>query len=128
MRKFYCMTKDTEWQKRYDIVQYSRLTHLAQEYVPITGKIVKELCRSHLPSIFPWSKLKQERRKMLKASQEEKEKHSKRRKRSSSPEPVVMEVIEPTESPQLQISLKSQHRQIFSAKKTRTKNSKRKAI
>ena len=96
-------------------MQHSRLTQQAQEYVPITGKIVKELCtRSHLPSIFPWSKLKQERRKMLKASREEIEKHSKKRKRSSSPEPVVMEIIEPTETPQLQILLKSQRRQIFS--------------
>ena len=33
---------------------------------------------------------------MLKASQEEIEKHSKKRKRWSSPEPVVVEVIEPT--------------------------------
>ena len=115
MFKFYCIPKDTELQKRYDIMQHSRLTQQAQEYVLITGKIVKELCtRSHLPSIFPWSKLKQERRKMLKASREEIEKHSKKRKRSSSPEPVVMEIIEPTETPQLQILLKSQRRQIFS--------------
>jgi len=71
-------------------MQHSRLTQQAQEYVPITGKIVKELCRSHLSSIFPWSKLKQERKKMLKASQEEIEKHSKKRKRSSSPEPVFV--------------------------------------
>lgn len=68
---------------------------------------------------------------MLKASQEEIEKHSKKRKRWSSPEPVVVEVIEPTETPQLQISLKSQRRQIFSdsvCEKTRAKNTKRKAI
>ena len=51
---------------------------------------------------------------MLKASREEIEKHSKKRKRSSSPEPVVMEIIEPTETPQLQILLKSQRGQIFS--------------
>ena len=58
MFKFYCIPKDTELQKRYNIMQRSRLTQQPQEYVPIIGKIVKELCRSHLPSIFPWSKLK----------------------------------------------------------------------
>ena len=40
---------------------------------------------------------------MVKASQKKIEKHSKKRKRSSYPEPVVMEVMEPTETPQLQI-------------------------
>lgn len=62
----------------------------------------EKLSRSHLPSIFPWSKPKQERRKIVKASQEEIEKHSKKRKRSSYPEPVVVQVIEPTETPQMQ--------------------------
>ena len=103
--KFYCIPKDTELRKRYDIILRNATLKIDSTTTRICAdhwENGEKLSRSHLPSIFPWSKPKQERREIVKASQEEIEKHSKKRKRSSYPEPVVVEVIEPTETPQMQ--------------------------
>ena len=103
--KFYCIPKDTELRKRYDIILRNATLKIDSPSTRICAdhwENGEKLSRSHLPSIFPWSKQKQERRKIVKASQEEIEKHSKKRKRSSYLEPVVVQVIGPTETPQMQ--------------------------
>ena len=104
--KFYCIPKDADLRKKYDIILRNATLKIDSPSTRICAdhwENGEKLSRSHLPSIFPWSKGKEERRKIVKASQEEIEKHSKKRKTSSDPEPVVcMEVTEPTETLQLQ--------------------------
>ncbi|XP_022797861.1 THAP domain-containing protein 11-like [Stylophora pistillata] len=114
--KFYCIPKDTELRKTYDIILRNATLKIDSPSTRICAdhwENGKKLSRSRLPSLFPWSKQKEERRKIVKASQEEIEKHSKKRKVSSEPEPVVCMEVEPTETLNSKLWLKFQLRQIF---------------
>ncbi|XP_046864361.1 uncharacterized protein LOC124458378 [Xenia sp. Carnegie-2017] len=81
--KFYCLPKDLELRKKYDVLIRNDNLKVASPNTRICcdhWEGGKKLSRTHLPSVFPWTVHKEQRREITRASQEKISKHKRKRK------------------------------------------------